>query len=227
MSCNRYKKALIEAAALGDRWPTAAAGDHLASCDHCQKLLAREQALFAAIDTTVQGIANVEAPPTLLEGMQARLVHEYQARRPAIPAWGYAFAAASLMLIIFAANDWLQVSHRFRDQATPVAVPDKDPLAVQQSNRPTHPASSHPDSQFQTVAPTPSRPAPRNPEVLVQPGEEAQLVRFYEAMRAQPYAMSTVSAQENDVPVKPLAIAPIEIARLEPTNFAERRDVNR
>lgn len=225
MSCERYKKTLIETAASGSTSPTDAAGEHLSACTACREFLEREQALFAAIDRAAHRISNNEMPRSLLPSLQAALAQQNSGRSFAIPVWAYAFAAAAVALIILTVQNWRQPKTPAPDQIARAVTPGNGPSLIQQSNTAIYPALSERDHRFQSGGYKFSRRAPHAPEVLVQPDEEVQLIRFYEAMQAQ--AHRTVVVQESDAPVKPLAIARIEIAQLDIKNLFERGDVTR
>ena len=230
MSCKRHKKAIIEAAASGDtrrdadRLPTSIR-EHLGSCAHCRQFLADEQALSTVIELNLRRISSAEIPASLLSRLRIRLAEEPPKRR-LIPAWSYALATASLLFIIVAGQYWHQ---SWKASSAEIAMhggaPDSDPAALPQSNNaiPARPGvGTH---RVQADVRRESRS--REPEVLVQAGEEAQLIRFYEAMQGRPHVVPGVAAQESDASLKTLAIAPIEIARLEMNNLPQRGDVSR
>jgi hypothetical protein len=227
MSCERYKKAVIEAAASGDRSPNGAAGEHVNSCTDCREFFTREQALLAAIDTAAQRISNAETPPALLERVQTTLMHQPHARRHEFPIWTYAFAAASVILVIFVAQNWRQAKPPAPGLSVHAVTPKIKPSAAQPSDAAIHPAFSERGHGLQSAAGRLSRVESRHLEVLVQPGEEVQLIRFCEAMQARAHPASAVVPQETDEPLRPLAIAPIEIAQLDTKNLQERGDASR
>jgi len=228
MSCERYKKALIEAGASGEVWPGDGVGEHLNACTDCRAFFAREQGLFAAIDISAHRVSNITIPPSLVSRLEATLPQQQKAKHGLLPVWTYALAAASLLIMIFVAHNWRQSDKVVSVEiATQIITPYSNAPTLQQSNSVVPSAVGEWNHRFHSDTRKLSHGDSQNPEVLVQPGEEEQLIHFYEAMQAPQHGAPTVVAQESDAPLRHLEIAPIEIARLEIENLPERGDVSR
>jgi hypothetical protein len=63
------------------------------------------------------------------------------------------------------------------------------------------------------------------PEVLVPPGEEALLLRFYETALAEAHPLRPLAA--DDSPPKPLAIAQIDVTELKVDSLEQRDGLSR
>jgi hypothetical protein len=229
MSCKRYEKALTEAAAAAtsDLSLSDSVREHLDSCPGCREFFAREQTLFAAVDSAAQRTSNAEIPPAVLVAIEAFVRAAPISRRRAVPLWAYAFAAAAFALTIFAAQNWRHGKHAAPDQIAHIATADTNLPALQWPGTTTHLVFSERAHQFQSAVRKHSRRSSDIPKALVQPDEEEQISRFYNAMQTRAYPASAVTAAQIDEPLKPLAMPPIEIARLETKNPFENGDVSR
>src|SRR5262249_39856398 len=99
MSCERYKKALTQAAGAETPLP-GAVRDHLDACPRCQAAFAGERALFAAIDSGLRATANAPVPPAFLQRSHARLAQETRAARVGSLHWLHVAAAATALIIL-------------------------------------------------------------------------------------------------------------------------------
>src|SRR5437899_5592584 len=97
MLCEKYKEALIDAAASGAALPNALR-EHVQACEHCAAMLAGEQALFAAVDAGLHKAANAEVPCSFLPNVQAKLATETVPSRNPIPGWALVCAAGALAM---------------------------------------------------------------------------------------------------------------------------------
>jgi hypothetical protein len=100
MSCENYKKALIDAAASGDALSLALRA-HMAACSSCIAAFERERSLLAAIDGGVRAAANAPIPASFLPAVHVRISQEdaSAAKRQASAHWAY-YAAAAVAVII-------------------------------------------------------------------------------------------------------------------------------
>lgn len=102
MSCNRYKKALTEAAAVGDVSLNDILGEHLKSCLGCRQFFVREQALFAAIASRLHEHANAQPSPSLVASVRASIALEPVPKsRPAL--FWVPVTASILLAVAFSA----------------------------------------------------------------------------------------------------------------------------
>jgi hypothetical protein len=105
MLCDKYKEALMEAAANGGALSNSLR-EHVETCAHCGAKLAAEQALFTAVDFNVRRSANAELPDSLLPSIRSRLTEERTIRRSSSPAWvAIAASAALIFLTVMATRD--------------------------------------------------------------------------------------------------------------------------
>jgi hypothetical protein len=221
MVCERYKKDLIEAAA-GFRPARSKLQEHLQMCPECRTALAKEQALFEAIDTNLRLEANPEVPPNFVARAEAKIAPERVSTRRVIPVWAYALASAAVILAIgIGRSRVIEKSTQAppTSEARIIGSAQSDQTAMTQaSSRPMHlgaktgivkKASRHPEEL----------------EVLVQPGEEALLLRFYEVMQHRP-SPAPPAGQQTESANTGLVIPNVEIARLEIKNL-EGAEVSR
>jgi hypothetical protein len=213
MPCERYEQDLIEAAATGAELPNTAR-KHVDACAGCRAALAGERALFAAIDAGMHKIANAELPRSFLPRVQANLSAQPIRTRNLIPTWAFLCATSVVALVIGV----LGLSRRSQKPGAATGLAISTAASGSSADRGTSlPNASllSGNSRRLNVRKAPNQPnisEARNiePEVLVPPGEEVLLLRFYETVRAAPHPLKTV-ATEHDLPPKPLAIDQIEV----------------
>ena len=178
MDCARYETALREHA-LGEP-PSPALEAHLASCEACRARVATEQGLLTAIDTTLDGVRQIEPSPTFLARARAAAL---DASRPSHRffdfgrlAWNPAAAVAAVAL---AAALGVIVARGPRP-ADPIAPsPSSLPRPSVRPSVPAPPAAiSLPPAASPHDAPRPVRPADDRLAVLVPPGQEEAMVRL-------------------------------------------------
>ena len=101
MSCERYQKALVEAAARSDSLPLDLRR-HLNTCSPCRAAFEQEQSLFSSIDARIRETANGEVPPSLLARVRIRLAQEPSPskKRSSTAKWLYAAAATLLLALL-------------------------------------------------------------------------------------------------------------------------------
>jgi hypothetical protein len=217
MSC-KHEKVLIEAAAVGEELSTALR-DHVAVCAYCREAFVRETTLFSAIDSTIKQNANAEPSPAFLPGFQAKLGSEVVRHRKQIPVWKLASVtvAATLVLVSFG-NTWRHGTNQARPEETMKTVL---PAAVPTASQTRH---SLPDSPNRRAPVTASRTRSQlqgpnggkhELEVIVPPGEEALVLRFYETAWKLPERTSAALPEPSNAALKPQSIAPLEIAELQ------------
>jgi hypothetical protein len=208
MSCERYKKAVIEAAASGARAPNGAAGEHINSCTDCREFFAREQALFAAIDTAAQRISNNEMPASLLAGVQAALVRQpARIRRPTL-VWA---PVAVTLLLVVSLTAWM-VRHRSSapSEIQPIAANNPSPAVTSEPRvRKTPPVSvsriGHPNRSNASVGDADFRS-------LVPAGQSAQIDQLIKKIQSggiRGEVLATKPDQELQIP--PIVIPPLTV----------------
>src|SRR6267154_1631009 len=214
MLCDKYKEALIEAAASGAALPLALR-EHVQACGHCAAVLAGERNLFAAVDAGLHKAANAKVRPSFVPNVQATLATETVPTRNPIPAWGLVCATGALAL----AAAFLSLPRGAHDKANTeaITVEGKVPagagevglsLAPEHKTRFSARAYRAPKQLKVTGA------ASHEPEVLVQPEEEEFLKRFYTAARNPARDARAAVTDEHEIMPKPQVIAQIEVKDL-------------
>jgi len=102
MPCEHHKQALTEAAAR-DAELSAKLRQHLATCESCAVFFAKEQSLFASIDSGVFATANAEIPSHFLSHVRVRINEVAAPQRrwilaPTVLACGVAILLAFFVL---------------------------------------------------------------------------------------------------------------------------------
>ena len=219
MLCDKYKDALMEAAADGAALPTAVSA-HVNLCAHCQATLAGERSLFAAVDAGLHRAANAEVRSCFLSNVRANLATGAIPTRNPIPGWAFVCATAAIAL----AAAFLSLPRGAHDETRTEAitirskVPESARALSFAPERKTHysvRASKAPDQH------NVSDIASHDSEVLIQPEDEEFLQRFYAAERSLARDARAVVADEHEIAPKPLVIEQIEVKDLRIENLDE------
>ena len=213
MLCEKYKEALVEAAASGAAPPNALR-EHVQACEHCAAMLAGERALFAAVDAGLHKAANAEVRCSFLPNVKAKLAIEPVPTRNPIPAWGLVCATGALALAV----TLLSLPRGAHDKANTeaITVQRKVPAVADEvglSVAPEHDSYSAKAIKAQKHQDIPGA-ASHEPEVLVQPEEEEFLKRFYASARNPARDARAVVTDEHEIMPKPQVIARIEVKDL-------------
>jgi hypothetical protein len=184
MSCEKYREALIEAAAVGGA-NEAGLAQHLARCSQCRALWQREHALFRAIDGALRERMNQCPGESFLPRIRNRIAHAAESEARWNPSW--AWAGAALALLVFAtAHPWTVLKQYPVDRnlnGVPVHV---SPRSVRQNSERARSArgsteiSLRPEHvrRHSTEHSLAKQSAPREPEVLVPPDEAKAFAQF-------------------------------------------------
>jgi len=220
MLCEKYKEALVEAAASGAALPNALR-EHVQACEYCAAMLTGERALFAAVDAGLHKAANAKVRPSLVPNVKANLATETVPSRNPIPGWALVCAAGALAV----AAAFLSVPRGSHDKARTegISVPSGVPavaagVGLRLSPEPTTRYSARvvrvPGQKNISVATS------HEPEVLIQPEEEDSLKRWYAAVHnSQRYAKAAFT--DDEVAPKLLVIEQIEVRDLKIENLDE------
>jgi hypothetical protein len=224
MLCERYKDALIEAAASGV--PSGKLREHLAECASCLAAFGQERSLFAAIDTGLHADANATIPPSLLPRVRARLDEVATPRLGWMQPLGFACAGVALAFVVFVmARPHLATQEEMAPRG-PVAVrasmatamntnrEEGAPKSTQIAAVPFHRSHESRNSTSGHAA------ASSNPEVLVPPDERdglAQLVASINEHRGLAGALLARVPDKKDslISVDGLHIDALEVKALE------------
>ncbi len=228
MPCENYKNALTEAAASSAD-PQGELRAHLAACPACRASFAEEQSLFCSIDTSLRAAANTEVPASFLPRVRARIAEQPAVARSWAPSW-LALAGAAAMIVAFIT---LQAIRRGNSPGKPPetatqASPTVPVLSVPRKENSIAP----PSTERNTISQSPATVA-RNfssqeilvsrtpePEVLVPRDQEVFLLLYAEQWNKRKRD-SLVAAESDAALLKPLEIAPIQIAQLDVKPLAE------
>jgi anti-sigma factor RsiW len=214
MGCKAYQEILTDAA-LGALEPSREAGlaAHLGGCEKCRGALENERRLFAAIDHGIEESVAAEPSPEFLARVRRRLEEERLPMRLWFSGWVpiAVGALAALALVVWAAR---------RPPAGPVAtetaqtVPSQHPLATE-GNRATEKVGVELESLLGGHAIRQLTTRATDPKALAPPGEQAAVLRLYEALQKR--RIDTASLLASPVPSEPssLEFAPLEVASLE------------
>ena len=226
MSCEHYQQDLIEAAATGGALPNEAR-KHSEGCTSCSAALVEEHTLFAAIDAGMHKIANSELLPSFLTRVQASLSAEPARKANLVPAWAILCAGAALAAVV-GLHTLSQRTHNTTAAnavgASAVQTPGKRGKTF--SGAAPFSTNSH-RLRAPRISSSPNAGEVRGaePGVLVPPGEEALLLRFYEAARAQARSLPTVAT--DDAPFKPLNILQIDVPELKIDSLEQRDSLSK
>jgi hypothetical protein len=228
MSCERYRKTLVEIAAGAPS--NAEVEAHLASCVACRSELGARREALGLADAVLGAIASEEPSPALRARIHAAAADD-EAAAPMAWSWLWPAVAAALVIVAAAAGVWhdtgsvpgRQTLATPLQPSQPVGAPDEPARGVHDAGSPSPGEAPRTPVVATRVAGArpPGRHLPRSePEVLVPPGQEEALVRlvaFMQRERAVPRALLTAGEPPSDLP-EPAAIAikPIEIVPLDP-----------
>jgi hypothetical protein len=214
MLCDKYKEALVEAAASDAALPNALR-EHLEACEHCAAMLAGERTLFAAVDAGLHKAANAKVGCSFVSNVKASLATETVPARNPIPGWALVCATGALAL--FAAFLSLPRGAHNKTHTEAITSPSMVPagaggveLSLAPKRKTVYSARAFEAPEQQNVSGT----ASHEPEVLIQPEEEEFLKRFYAAARHPAGDAIVVVTEDHEITPKPQVIAQIEVRDL-------------
>ena len=211
MPCERYKEALIYAAASGLP-PSREVRLHLEDCSSCTGFFAREQSLLASIDAGIRQMAQAEVPASVVAAFRARLADgslaDSAARR--VPAWQYGLAAAGILMVAL-----LPLLHMQKPSLDDNIAKESVGLAKPYQTSPAAP-------RLHQNWPGPAQPRPdAKPEILVSRDERKGFAKLNSgAIADENLAMAPTSSGETGN-AAPLSIGSLQIAAVELQPLAE------
>lgn len=225
MPCQRYKDALIEAAASGAA-PSGELRTHLAGCASCLAAFAQEQSLFAAMDAGLRMTVNAEVPPSLLPRVSAGLDQVSVAPRVRwLQPLVFASGSVALILMVFLMTH----PHRPMPEGTAKHGPILQAPVTPRTD--TSPENAPPaNTKIASIRANHSHTAGNstilhsaassNPEVLVPPDEREAYARFVATLKERSGVVVTLRAHASEkrdalVSADSLQIPDIEIKPLE------------
>ena len=218
MLCEHKKSALTEAAAAGHI--PASLQTQLASCESCRAAFAEEQALFAAVDSSLRAAANAEIPTSLVP----RLRDTVYAQPVTPPSRLFAWSSLAAACAVAAVAIFLARLPRTSTSPTILMPLASEPQLSPQGLQPVAPAPRV-RATAKATARAAARPvalqaksAPKNfkePRVIVPPDEREAYQQFIAALQHdEGIARALATPQPADPPNASLAAAPLEIANL-------------
>ena len=224
MTCDRYKNALLRAAASCDE-PDPKLARHLEHCSTCRVILRSETDLFSRIDRSLRAQMNQDPPSSFLARLRLRLSKETTARPGSNRVWQVAGAALALILIL-ALYPVVNLPLFNPPQSGVQEHMETPTITVAQSADGTQ--SIHASngvvvcSRHYSKRPAVHSAVPREPEVLVPPDEQNAFAQFVACVTrrdaaaeavATPAAIKTVNKNAELPQVSFVAIADLQLVR--------------
>lgn len=97
MSCEKYRKTIAEALALGEELAPSVRS-HVDGCAGCRTVFAEEQALLTAIDKGIRDAVDCEVPGSFHAVVRARIREESMPKPHWVPTWAAVAVSAALIL---------------------------------------------------------------------------------------------------------------------------------
>jgi hypothetical protein len=220
MFCKSYRQPLIDSLAAGDPLGGELAM-HLADCHGCSTAFAKEQALYAAIETSLGVAANAPVPPLLIPRVQAQI-----AARPDKAFWRSPILAFATLVLVAGAAALSPVFH-WRSartlsirghQAVAAKVQFGDRHDAIRSSVQTAPSVERPSPTSKPESVVPSHAKLRaGAEVLISPEEQAGLERYAIDLRRRALengARAVSVAKDTAFKIEPLQIAAMDQQQL-------------
>jgi hypothetical protein len=220
MPCEKYREALIEAAAT-DSAPSRELRSHLDACASCREAFRAERRLFVAVDSGLRVTANAEVPASLLPRVRAELNQRHVPQRSWLSAGAAMAAAVALVAVIVFVRGFghdtvpTNVSvNSFAHHVSPAEIQPDPPVAAAIE-------ATSPPAKNKTVWAAKTAPVVQAEEAAVLvPAREKQAMDALLAGVRQGQLKADVLLAENskkaleDLQISPLAISPIAVKPL-------------
>jgi len=224
MLCDKYKEALIEAAANAAGLPNLVR-EHVEGCTRCTETLAVQVRLFAAMEEELRSRANLMVPPNFDHRVRGALLAVPSPKRrrylSGFTLASMAAAAAVLMAILFTQN-----LRRIGKETAVNSVVEPKPLARSlppvpggntRSLEPSSPRRLYLRdgnvlkrlNAFKVVAGRKT-----DAEVLVPKGQEELLAKYLEGIAARKTRVTFSADLQHEPNMKPVEVPSIEISEL-------------
>lgn len=218
MLCDKYKEALIEAAANAAALPDSVR-EHVDACARCTETLAAEQKLFAMMEETLRSRANLPVPANFDHRVRAALpVHVSLQRRSYLPLLALGSVVAALMMAITLMQSVKPGNKEPQTSAVQSgpSVPEHSTMATSAASRSNFPAKRFPHTGTFAISQYRKNPAAGNEqlEVLVPGGQQDLLVKYMEGVSARRTRAMLTASSTREPEVKPLEVPPVEISQL-------------
>lgn len=219
MLCDKYKEALIEAAAAGAPL-RAAVREHVEGCGRCSETLAAQQGLFAMMEERLRSRANLPVPANFDHRVRAALpVHVSAQRRSYLPLFAFGSAAAAFMMgiaLMQSAKPDKKEQQTYAVQGGPSVPAQQSKIAASAVNGSRFAAKQYPKKGTFAVSQYPKGLVAGNdqPEVLVPGGQQDLLEKYMEVVSARGTRAMLTSRSPHEPEVKPIEVPPVEISQL-------------
>jgi hypothetical protein len=219
MLCDKYKEALIEAAANAAALPNSVR-DHVDACARCNEMLAAEQKLFAMMEERLRSRVNVPVPANFDHRVRAALpAHVSLQRRSYLPLFAWGSVGAALMIGITLMQSVKPSKNEPQTSAVqsgPSVPEQQSTIAASAVDRSKFPAKRYPRMRAFTNS---QRPEGRGiesdqPDVLVPPGQQDLLVKYMEEVSARKTRAMLSASSPHELEMKPIEVLPVEISQL-------------
>lgn len=224
MNCEVYQDRLVDALAGREGALHGELAGHLRACAECRKFYETQVHLFGAIDSGVRAMVNMPVPPSLLQGVRARVAEAGIPR----PLWGLTWGLASVAIVAVLVGG---VGFWRRGPENTGSVRDRSAVGTQRVQgaagvTPMQPriaaaAPRHKRAEVKVV--TAPRESVQAPEVLVLPEERAAFARFVADLpeagdAAVAFTRPATDAKDEAVEIALLQIDELEVKPLESSN---------
>lgn len=227
MNCERYKNALLDAAATNQKLGVAR---HLERCPRCRMALQGERELLSRIDTALRARVNEDPQASFLAQVKVQVAKETLADAGPSPLWSVTGAALALALI---AMIYPLVNARQPRTGGNSRAPSMSASRIAGVTKTAHAVSAESgvrSRQHLSRRSQPKSAIPQEPEVLVPPDEQQAFAQFVarvagrdamaEAM-VSPAANKT-AARNTDLPEVPsVDIADLQLDRVDPDEWMD------
>jgi hypothetical protein len=221
MPCDKYKQALIEAAANGGALSTLLR-NHVDVCARCSKTLVAQQGLFAMMEQELRSRANLTVPSNfdhrVRAALQAQPSRERRRYLSAFTVGSVAAAAAVLLAILFTQT----LTDRGREtpvnsvvepkRVAPPFAPDLSGSLKPRSLRRVYSGGESALKRSHAVEAASERNT--EPEVLVPRGQEELLAKYLEGIAARKTRVTFSADLQHEPNMKPVEVPTIEISAL-------------
>jgi len=219
MVCNKYKEALIEAAASGAVLPGVVL-EHVKACLDCREALSSQQMLLGAIDGELRSRMNRVVPANFDHRVRAALEPGNVPRRPgysAILAFGSVAAVAAVMMAsfhVYDANQVRKANTRTTSEQARQFGPNRQ-LAARNGNKGqvVSPEGLQSRSIIRQGAKRLTGVA-KGDGVLVPEGQEELVVQYMQILAARNPRVTIRAELSAEPNMKPVEVAPVEISQL-------------
>jgi len=217
MGCRRFSEKLAEAALEPGAVRDAALAAHLTACAACRQEFEARRRLAQAVDIGLKAAVSESPSPAFAAGVRARLAEESAPRASWFSGWvpltAGALAVVVLMAAWYARREGPRSLSDSPQNLTGNVVQQSGNQPVGASITPLPPSIPERSSHLpRRNTPTLVRVAvPREPGVIVPPGQRDAVLRFYAAVMSRRVDASWALEEMKPLEVAELKIPPLEV----------------